>query len=72
MNLRKISLSPFSMKIETGIKIEMLSWFLAREFPEYQSRQLLDALEVFSENAIIITEDLEKGNSTESKKFWKE
>lgn len=53
MSLRKISLSPFSMKIETRIKIEMLSWLLAREFPRYQSRQLLDALEVFSESAII-------------------
>lgn len=29
------------------------------EFPNYQSRQPLDALEVFPENATIITEDLE-------------
>ena len=38
----------------------MLFWLLTREFPKYPSRQLLDALEVFSENATIIAEYLEK------------
>ena len=60
MSVRKISLSLLSMKIETGIKIEILSWLLAQSFfSKYQSRQPQDALELFSETVSIITEDLE-------------
>lgn len=59
MSLRKISLSPLSMKIETRIKNRNPILASSSEFPKYASRLLLNVLEIFSENATIITEGWE-------------